>query len=337
MGSPLYGLLLDRAADDCEADGPIWRVLRPHVGPGRADALALRLMAAVHRLVLERRAPRLAACYPSVGGTSDLTAVWPAFRATVEEHADVLVDLVAHPCQTNEAGRSAALVVGLADVVLRTRLPLRLLEVGASAGLNLRCDHFLIGGGGVALGDPDSPVDLSGHWTTPPPEVPARLHVVDRRGCDRSPVDPTTSDGRLRLTSSVWADQRARHRRLRGALELAARIPATVDAASLDEWTAEQVADLPSGAVTVVFHSVVLEYLDDDTRQRFVVALRRAGERATRDRPLAWVRLEPVSALRHHGVQVTTWPGGRTRTLAKCGAHGTDVTWLGDDNGEARR
>jgi hypothetical protein len=337
MGSPLYGSLLDRAADDCEAGGATWRVLEPHAGPGRADALALRLMAAVHRLVLQRRAPALATCYPSVGGTSGPQAAWPLFRATLEEQRDAVVELVGQPCQTNEVGRSAGLVVGLLDVALATRLPLRLLEVGASAGLNLRCDHFRIGGGGVALGDPDSPVDLASHWTVPPPHVPERLRVVERHGCDRAPLDPTTPEGRLRLTSSVWADQRARHKLLRGALQLAARVAAPVDVASLDDWTAARLADRPADAATVVFHSVVLEYLDDDTRQRFVATLRRAGERTTAQRPVAWVRLEPISALRHHGIQVTTWPGGRTRTLARCGAHGTDVTWLGDDNGPARR
>ena len=332
MGSPLYAHLLERAAADCEDGGPTWAVLRDHTSPGRGDALALRLMAAVHRLVLQRRAPRLATHYPSVGGSGAVDGVWEAFRATLEEHAEELGGLVGRPCQTNEVGRSAALLVGIFDVARRTGLPLRLREVGASAGLNLRCDRFLVGGGGVVVGDPGSPVDLSSHWRTPPPWSPAPLHVVDRRGCDRDPVDPTTAEGRLTLTASVWADQRARHQRLRGALELAAQVPAEVDEASLEAWTRTQLADLPDGAVTVVFHSVVLEYVDEAAHAAFVGTLRDAAARATSSRPLAWVRLEPVSHLRHHGVQVDLWPHGTSRTLARCGAHGTDVVWLDDDN-----
>jgi len=332
MGSQLYAHLLERAAGDCEQGGPTWSVLRDHVAPGRGDALALRLMAAVHRLVLEGRAPRLATFYPSVGGTGTVDGAWDAFRATLEGHADDLAPLIARPCQTNEVGRSAALLVGLFAVARHTGLPLRLREVGASAGLNLRCDHFLVGGGGVTVGDPDSPVDLSSHWRTPPPWTPAPLEVVDRRGCDRAPVDPTTSDGRLTLTSSVWADQRDRHARLRGALELARRVPADVDHASLDGWTRTQLADPPDGVATVVLHSVVSEYVDDAARAAFVGALRDAGARATSERPLAWVRLEPISHLRHHGVHVDLWPDGTSRTLASCGAHGTDVVWLDDDN-----
>lgn len=332
MGSPLYDHLLRSAAFDCADGGPTWDVLAAYTAPGRGGALALRLMAAVHRLVLQRRAPRLATFYPSVGGTGSLDGVWAAFRATLAADPHGVSALIGRPCQTNEVGRSAALAVGFVEVMRQTGLPLRLREVGASAGLNLRCDHFHIGGGGAQMGDPASPVDLSSHWRVPPPEPPARLEVVDRRGCDREPVDPTTAEGRLTLTASVWADQRARHERLRGAFALAGTVPAVVDRASLEAWTRDQLVELPDGATTVVYHSVVTEYLDDVTRKRFVAALNEAGARARETGPLAWVRLEPVSQLRHHGVQVTLWPGGHTRTLARCGAHGTDVVWLDGDS-----
>lgn len=333
MGSPLYDHLLRHAATDCADGGPTWTVLADHVAPGRGDALALRLMAAVHRLVLDRRAPQLATFYPSVGGTGSLDGVWEAFRATLAADLTGTSALVGRPCQTNEVGRSAALAVGFAEVMRETGLPLRLREVGASAGLNLRCDHFRVGGAGVVMGPDDRPVvDLSSHWQTPPPDPPARLTVVDRRGCDVDPVDPATPEGRLTLTASVWADQRQRHERLRGALSIARRVPAVVDRAGLDDWTRDQLVELPDGVATVVYHSVVLEYVDDPTRQAFVDALHEAGARATVVNPLAWVRLEPVDELRHHGVQMTLWPGGGTRTLALSGAHGTDVVWLGGDS-----
>lgn len=335
MGSPLYEVLLDRAADDCAAGGPTWTILSPHVASGRGDALALRFMAAVHRLVLERRAPDLARFYPSVGGTGDVHGAWEVFKDTLAANVVTLTQDVRRPCQTNEVGRSAGLMVGFLHVTALTGLPLRLLEVGASAGLNLRCDRFRIGGGGAVVGDAGSPVDLSSHWKVPPPHAAGGIVVVDRRGCDRMPVDPTSAQGRLALTASVWADQRRRLERLRGALDLAARHPAPVDEASLDTWTAQQLQAAAPDAATVVFHSVVSEYLPDDVREGFVETLQSVGERATPDRPLAWVRLEPISALRHHGVQMTLWPAGDTVTLARCGAHGTDVEWVGPVTGAA--
>jgi len=61
MGSPLYGRLLDRAAEDVEAGGPVWELLESHEEEDPSQALALRFMAAVHRIVLEGREPGLAA------------------------------------------------------------------------------------------------------------------------------------------------------------------------------------------------------------------------------------------------------------------------------------
>src|SRR5688572_6279451 len=81
MGSPLYAGLLAHAARDVEGGGPVLRVLTPHVAPGRGNALALRFLAAVHRMVLTGQAEALARHYPSAGGTADVEAAWSALRA----------------------------------------------------------------------------------------------------------------------------------------------------------------------------------------------------------------------------------------------------------------
>ena len=327
MGSPLYAALLERAAGDVEAGGPAWAVLASHVAPGRGGALALRFMAAVHRLVLTGQAPQLARHYPSAGGDAGVPGAWPALRALLAEPTARLRELVARPCQTNEVGRAAALVGGFLQVAAATGLPLRLLEVGASAGLNLRWDRFRYGGGGAAWGPAGSPVDLSGLWLAPPPHTDVAVRVVERRGCDPQPVDPTTEEGRLTLTASVWADQLERLARLRGALRLAAQVPATVDAASADEWLPRVLANPSAGVATVVYQSVVDEYLSGHVRARFGEVLADAGRRATSRAPLAWLRQEAISGLHHHGVTLTTWPGDAERRLATCGAHGSDVRW----------
>lgn len=331
MGSPLYAVLLRHAAENVEAGGPCWEVLSHHVAPGRGDALALRFMAAVHRLVLLGQAPMLAAHYPSVGGGAEPEATWPVFRATVAGAVEQLVELTALPCQTNEVGRTAGLVGGFLEIAAGTGLPLRILEVGASGGLNLRWDRFRYGGGGASWGEATSPVDLRGLWHVPPPRTDADVLVVERRGCDPRPVDPSTPEGRIALTASVWADQVARFARLRGALAVAQQVPAVVDRASLDDWVANRLDQAQPGVATVVYHSVVDEYLPDDVRERFHGHLAEAGGRATEDAPLAWLRLEPVSSRRSHGIELTTWPGGEHRVLAVCGAHGQDVRWLDAD------
>src|SRR5262245_12815986 len=86
FGSPLYAELLARAADDIERGGPIARVLDGWTGNPVPDALVLRLMGAVHQLVLNGAAPELGRHYPSVGGEPESPAVWDAFLEIVETH-----------------------------------------------------------------------------------------------------------------------------------------------------------------------------------------------------------------------------------------------------------
>jgi len=326
MGSPLYAHLLERAASDAAAGGPVFALVEPFDAPNvRADALALRLMAAVHRLVLSGEAPRLAAHFPTAGGRAGIDGAWEAFRALVSERRDRLQPLVAQPCQTNEVGRCAPLAFGFLELAAQHALPLRLLEIGSSGGLNLRLDRFRYGGGGASFGPVDSPVDLSGLWLEAPPRLPARLEVEARGGCDLNPIDVQTAEGRLRLESSLWADQVERLARLRGAFELAALVPASVERASVDEWLPRMLAEPRRGATTVVFHSIVYEYFSQAVRRSFHAALDGAGARASSDAPLAWLRFEAIPEVRGYAATLTSWPGPEQRVVATAGAHGADV------------
>ncbi|MGH7964199.1 MAG: DUF2332 family protein, partial [Candidatus Binatia bacterium] len=160
LGSPFYRTLLEQAADDVLRGGPCWTVLAGHEADPPGSALALRFMGGVHRLVLEGRAPELARYYPSVGGDARLDSAWSAFCDTVAQHGETLRELMGHAVQTNEVGRCAALLGGFLLVTQQTGLPLRLLEIGASAGLNLRWDYYRYEAEGAAWGDPASPVRI---------------------------------------------------------------------------------------------------------------------------------------------------------------------------------
>lgn len=194
-------------------------------------------MGAVHRLVLENRAPDLARYYPSVGGVGATEEAWPDFRSVLEEHREELRRLVVRPVQTNEVGRSAALLGGFLLVARETGLPLRVLELGASAGLNLRWDRYRFEANGSGWGDHASPVRIADPFagvSLPPLETPAC--VVERGGCNPRPLDPTDEEGRMTLLSYVWADQRGRLRLLREALAAAARLPVRLEEAPAADW-----------------------------------------------------------------------------------------------------
>src|SRR3954447_22811710 len=138
LGSPIYSYLLERAAADLEGGGPVWRVVEPYLDRPYNFTHHLRMLGAAHRLALAGEAPELGAHYPTTGGDGDAEAAWDALVALLDARPITLDRAV----QTNEVGRSAALLGGFLTVAAETGLGLRVLEIGASAGLNLRWDRF---------------------------------------------------------------------------------------------------------------------------------------------------------------------------------------------------
>ena len=322
LGSPLYGDLIERVAGDVEAGGPFLDLMSdPDVDP-LINVPMLRLMGATNRLALTGRAPELAETYAN--GDSD--AAWEALVALARERPEEVSAELNRPVQTNEVGRCGPLAAGFLFLAREAGLPLRLREVGASAGLNLRFDQYRYETDCGPWGPDDSPVRLTGFWDGGEPPYGGDVAVRERSGCDPEPVDPCTDEGRITLLSYVWPDQRERVANLRGALDLAREVPAQVDRSAGLPWIERELAELPDGAATVVYHSIVMPYLEQEERDDFAAALARAGERARPDAPLAWLQMEYGGE--ECELRLTTWPGGEQRVIATCGFHGRNVVWL---------
>ena len=330
LGSPLYAELLARLADDWVSGGPTASILVGHVDDPRDDLVALRLMGGVHRLVLQGLVPRLACYYPSVAGTAPPAEAWPAFKEVLSGHADYLRARLDQAPQTNEVGRAAPLIGGLLHISARQHRPLRLIEIGASAGLNLRADHFRVElSGGRGVGPRDSPVVLAAAWEGDIPPLAAAFQIVERAGCDVEPLDPTTADGRLTLTSYVWPDQLERLSRLRGALEVAAVVPVQVQRCGGADFLRR--LRLEPGTTTVLWNSLMWQYVGPDEQAELSTLVDALGGSATEEAGFAHLELEPGREPRNKGtffVRLRTWPRGEERVLGEAHPHGVPVTWL---------
>ncbi|WP_182523987.1 DUF2332 domain-containing protein [Nocardioides dongkuii] len=319
LGSPMYAGLCDRIADDLEAGGPSAALLADHRDAPGPDAVALRLLGSVHRLVLERRAGALAAYYPSVGGTWEPDAGWTAFRDLLADQPGAVAEWLDRPPQTNEVGRATALMAGLRTL----GGPVRLFEIGSSAGLLLLADHYrYVAEDGSAWGPAASPVVLRPAWTGPAPRGEPR--IVERVGSDVMPVDPRSTEGRLTLTAYVWPDQLHRHERLRGALDLAARVPYEVRRQGASELVDS--IEPADGATTVLWHSVMWQYLPGEEQAAVTARIGELGAAATPSAPFAHLELEPQrprpGAPHEFLVVLQTWPGGERRVLGTAAGHG---------------
>jgi hypothetical protein len=322
--SPLYIRLMGAAADDIDTGGVVARLFAGiSTPPGSVPQL--RLMGALHYLVLAGHAPALAAFYPSAGGNRAADGVWPVAKAVMDEQFDHVRARLHRTVQTNEPGRSAVLFAGLLWLTDRHRRPIRLLEVGASAGLNLLVDRYSYAVDGRELGDPDSPLRFVDPWMPPPPiDLPgaaSALRIVARAGCDLSPLDPTRAEDQLTLLSYIWPDELHRIDRMRAALSVAERNPVAVAARRASEWLPEVLADGRGDELTVVWHSVMRQYVEPDEWAAIERALSRhpgavrLSMEPSRDRPA------PMQLTVHDPV------GTPAIALAACDDHGLPIRW----------
>ena len=287
VGAPLYARLASAAAD-----APDVLALLEVAAPDQRRAVLL--FAAVHDLVLAEPDLAPARWYPSIEPDPDRRPEgdpWPPFRRLCADRADDLRSTIAgRVTQTNEIGRSLAIAAALGLVAAEAAQPLAVVEVGASAGLNLVFDRYGLGyGDGPVIGDPASPVQLRARIHGPiPVPVPAAMPTVAARiGLDRAPVDLTDPRAVRWLEACVFPDRLDRLARLRAAVALAAADPPPVLTGDAVHDLERAVAAVPTEAPLCVVHSWALTYVAD--RDGFVDRVRGIAAR----RPVWWVSVEP--------------------------------------------
>ena len=324
LGSPLSHDILLALIELAGPGGPLEPMLSRHRQVRGGDLIGLRLLAAAHRMALARMAPALAVHFPTVGGTAPeddagRAALRLALADAFLEHPDVVRDSLARIPQTNETGRALPLRGALGRVAAAHGHPIRLHELAASAGLNLRADAM--------------------PWAHVP--MTPSVRIVERSGCDLQPLDVDKPEDRLALASYVWGDDLARFERLRSSFVIAHRIPATVHAMSAGAYiSALAHHDHVPGQTTVVWHSATWFYLDRQARSEIRTGIRKLANRATPQTPVVhlsweWLRDSPDPA-KAYALVGRSWPAAgawapwRAGTSVQLGsgpAHGMPMRW----------
>jgi len=342
QGSDRYGLICAGLAED-----PDRASLLLLARPGFQNPLIL--LAAVHHLLLAGERHPLAAYYGTrVGETARPPdeGLYPAFAAFVDAHHARLAGLVAtRTTQTNEARRTVVTLPAFGIVARAADAPLALLEVGASAGLNLLVDRYAFRIGAAQAGSQGSPArftcDVEGAlW----PPVPPRVDVAWRIGLDLNPLEVRDPDTRAWLRALVWPEHPDRLAMLDAALEVARRDPPLVLRGDLVDDLAPLAARAPQDAALTVVATWTLAYLEADRRRAFVARL---GELAADAQRSVWlVAGEAESVLASLGVGIGRMPadgfgpstlslhrfdpgGGHDHALlAHAHPHGRWIRWL---------
>ena len=365
---PLYRRFCRGAALDVEVAN---RLL---LSPVESQRLPNLLFAAVHDVLLSGLDDPLVDWYGSVLSTrgideSDVRPIgegaadpWPHFRRLALTDEAVADRLRTRSTQTNEIGRCAALVPALSQVAgdrpAASMEPagLVLVELGASAGLNLLMDqygyryhrskiaglapssHEINPGAMVTLKS-----ELRGDLAPPLPEELPR--IVARAGLDLEPVSLSDADQARWLVACQWPDQPERVHRLRSAIALARGSQPRVIAADAVDGVrdlAARVASVAPGAHLVVYSTWALAYLEADRQAALLDVL----DEISSERDLTLVFAEQPVLVPGLGVPArpdgspdgaatalvrVDWTDGERagpRRLADMHPHGTWLEWL---------
>jgi hypothetical protein len=349
-GGVVYPAICRGVADDDRVLSLLDRTPLPQRRP-------LLLLAAVHFLLLSGVDHPLAAHYDTVAkvrGTPfepSATDVCALFTAFCEEHRRDLEQVIAtRTTQTNEVGRCSALLPGLSHIasLYDWAVPLSLLDLGTSAGLNLLFDDYAYTYRSASddrvrtAGPSDSAVSIECSARDDVSSLPElRLpSMAERVGLDLSPLDPFSDDAVLWLLACQWPDNPSRFGRLRGALS---NVRVSDKAPRLERG--DMITDLPRVAASiagatplVVFHSWVAAYLDEVQQRTLAADVRALGAA----RPVHHLYCEtpfetpglptPPSPVPREGPDLATalvhiGPDGEPERLADTHPHGYWIRW----------
>jgi hypothetical protein len=333
LGSPFTAAICRLIANTGLPEGRVYDRISTWPGPldgAGGDAVALRLLGALHSFVLSGRDAALSAIYPpNIAPPSDIAA---ALHAAIERHGDSIDRLLENPPQTNETGRSAVLLPGFLLLQQRFQLPMVLSEMGSSAGLNQNWHRYAYDFGSWRWGDPASPVAITCDWQGEPPPSLMPIEISRTAGCDIAPISLSGDEDHVRLMSYIWPDQPMRLERLRGALEIASDCPPVVQKAAAANWLEKRLSRRHDGHLHAVFHTIMWHYMPDPEQARIRAIMAKLGRHATEGAPLAWLRLEADGESGSAGLYLTTWSGapddGETKLLARGDFHGRWINWL---------
>jgi hypothetical protein len=322
--SPLYERLSRGIAQD-----PELLAIAAQAQPGQP--VPNLFLAAVHFLLLKGVQNPLAAYYPSLSSTTPLSAdPYPSFRTFCLEHRERILELIStRLVQTNEVRRCGCLLPAFAVVASRGRgRPLALVEIGASAGLNLLWDRYGYDYGEEGrYGDRRSPVQIACmlHGDRRPPLPGTSPTVATRLGIDLNPIDVCDPDAALWLRALVWPGEGGRAALLQEALRVAQQDPPRLIAGNAVDRLPEVLAAIPDDQSLCVFHTHTVNQFPAEARANLSALF---AERAT-ERDLFRLSIEWLGE-GHPRLELVSFEGGAmtAQLLAYCGSHGEWLEWL---------
>jgi hypothetical protein len=321
--SPLYYHLLTVVAND-------QALLELAAQTRRGQQPTFALFGAVHYLLLRGPDDPLADYYASIAGESvrpvDADAGRAFARFCAAHSAEIAATLRTRLVQTNHVQRALVLRLGLALMRRLTPAPVCVVEVGCSAGLNLRADRYAFTVGDMTFGNPASPVRIRADVPAADrlPDMNELPRIAEVVGIDLDPPDVSDEDDRAWLRALVWPENFRQAAQLEAAMDAAATDPPHVLRGDVVKIGPAVAAALPQGLPRLVVHTATRIHVPVDARAAFDAAVATFGTGG----PMLHLALEDdqrIAPSGRPGVGLTATDPTGSRTIAVADGH---LAWL---------
>lgn len=317
-----------------ECDVPLYRQLSAHIAAD-AEVLALAartrhtpvplvFLAAVQYLLLKGVQHPLRPFYFE-GRAGE---AYPAFREFCLAHrAEIAALIETRLVQTNEVRRCALLLPAFLSL---TGQPLALIEIGASAGLNLLWDRYGYEYSNGACWGEAAPLRLTcalrgGSFPLVDGQRPA---IASRVGIDVNPVEVRNPEAVLWLRALIWPGALERVKRFEHAVAIAQREEFQLIAGDALEALPRVLSAVPEGVLACVYHTFTLNQFSPEARAHVWAQLADFARR----RPVVELAVEWLGPEGPLVTQATFERGQRIEiVLAAAHHHGEWLEWK--DNG----
>ena len=288
------------------------------------------LFAAVQFLLLSGEEHALSSHYPIIAGEARVgTSAIADFRDFCIGHREAVIEIIrSRRTQTNVVRRCTCLLPAFSIVSQESGLPLALIDIGASAGLNLNFDRYYYryqshGNKVVNWGSERSRIHLEAelNGSSSFPSLAPIISVASRNGIDLNPVDLTNPDQLLWLRSLIWPEHVERHQQLIDAASEFNNSDICMHAGDATEVLPGLMASIPVEHALVVYSTIALYQFPNKSRERLSQALTRGSE----NRPVWQIALEgsqPTLSLTRYRNGVSD-----TEILADASPHGWWIKW----------
>ncbi len=229
---------------------------------------------AVKRLLDDSNSDSLAGHYARIAlGEPPSDGLTDSFARFCVKHEAEITELVrTHRVQTNEIRRCSYLMPAFGTVFIDAgQLPLALIDVGASAGLNLLWDKYRYQySDGSMFGPWDSGAVIECELRSEMPYIQQEFPpVAFRRGVDLNPVDLGSDEEFLWMMALVWPDHADRAALLRAARRDWLSDPPRVERGDALEVLPRILTAVPRDAALCVFHCHTLNQFPPEARAEF--------------------------------------------------------------------